>query len=215
MKKLFSMFTFLIVFLFSGSIVKAADNNLHTITLEKNNAGYNIILGSDKVAKVTKKTPSENELVMTLYGVSSSETVNALYKGTNNINSLIIENSAPNKLKVYIKAENIKDSTIMIEPIVGETTIVAESVPLDKVLWVVFVLSLFAVIFKVSKDILEDEDKIFIKKDIKDREIELYRKYKSQNFATANISSNSEFRMKKMIKKIDRRIDDRLTASIR
>ncbi len=215
MKKLFSMFTFLIVFLFSGSIVKAADNNLHTITLEKNNAGYNIILGSDKVAKVTKKTPSENELVMTLYGVSSSETVNALYKGTNNINSLIIENSAPNKLKVYIKAENIKDSTIMIEPIVGETTIVAESVPLDKVLWVVFVLSLFAVIFKVSKDISEDEDKIFIKKDIKDREIELYRKYKSQNFATANISSNSEFRMKKMIKKIDRRIDDRLTASIR
>ncbi len=215
MKKLFSIFTFLIVFLFSTSVVEAAENSLHTITLEKNNSGYNIILGSDKVAKVTKKTPSDDELVMTLYGVSSSETVNALYKGTNNINSLIIENSAPNKLKVYIKAENIKDSTIMIEPIVGETTIVAESVPLDKVLWVMFVLALFAVIFKVSKDISEDEDKIFIKKDIKDREIELYKKYKSQNFSTARISSNSDLRMKKMIKKIDRRIDDRLTASIR
>lgn len=215
MKKLFSIFTFLIVFLFSSSVVKAAGNSLHTITLEKNNSGYNIILGSDKVAKVTKKTPSDDELVMTLYGVTSSGTVNALYKGTNNINSLIIENSAPNKLKVYIKAENIKDSTIMIEPIVGETTIVAESVPLDKVLWVMFVLALFAVIFKVSKDISEDEDKIFIKKDIKDREIELYKKYKSKNFATASISSNSDLRMKKMIKKIDRRIDDRLTASIR
>ena len=215
MKKLFSIFTFLIVFLFSNSVVKAAENTLHTITLEKNNTGYNIILGSDKVTKVTKKTPSDDELVMTLYGVSSSETVNALYKGPNNINSLIIENSAPNKLKVYIKAENIKDSTIMIEPIVGETTIVAESVPLDKVLWVMFVLALFAVIFKVSKDITEDEDKIFIKKDIKDREIELYKKYKSRNFATASISPNHDFRMKKMIKKIDRRIDDRLTASIR
>ena len=215
MKKLFSIFTFLIVFLFSTNIVKASENNLHTITLEKSNAGYNIILGSDRVAKVSKKTPSDNELIMTIYGVSSSETVNALYKGTNNINSMIIENSAPNKLKVYIKAENIKDSTIIIEPIVGDTTIVAETVPLDKVLWVMFVLALFAVIFKVSKDISEDEDKIFIKKDIKDREIELYRKYKSQSFAVADMSSSSDLRMKKMIKKIDRRIDERLTSSAR
>lgn len=215
MKKIISIFTFLLVFLFSSNLANAVENNLHTITLEKNNAGYNIILGSDRVAKVSKKAPSDNELIMTLYGVSSSETVNALYKGTNNINSLIIENSAPNKLKVYIKAENIKASTIMIEPIIGETTIVAESFPLDKLLWVMFVLTLFAVIFKVSKAISEEEDKIFIKKDIKDREIELYRKYKNNSFTVSDLSSNSDFRMKKMIKKIDRRIDERLTSSIR
>ena len=93
---------------------QAAENSLHTITLEKNNSGYNIILGSDKVAKVVKKTPSENELIMELTGITSSETVNALYKGTNNIDRLVIENSAPNKLKVYITAENIKDSTVML-----------------------------------------------------------------------------------------------------
>ncbi len=194
---------------------QAAENSLHTITLEKNNSGYNIILGSDKVAKVVKKTPSENELIMELTGITSSETVNALYKGTNNIDRLVIENSAPNKLKVYITAENIKDSTVMIEPLNGETTIVGESIPLDKVLWITFVLALFAVIFKISKDISEEDDKILIKKDIKDREIQLYRKYRSEMAINPGIDSHTDIRMRKMLKKIDRKIDERLTSVIK
>ena len=194
---------------------QAAENSLHTITLEKNNSGYNIILGSDKVAKVVKKTPSENELIMELTGITSSETVNALYKGTNNIDRLVIENSAPNKLKVYITAENIKDSTVMIEPLNGETTIVGESIPLDKVLWITFVLALFAVIFKISKDISEEDDKILIKKDIKDREIQLYRKYRSEMAINPGIDSHTDIRMRKMLKKIDRKIDEILTSVIK
>ena len=66
MKRLFLIFTFLITFAISNITAQAAENSLHTITLEKNNSGYNIILGSDKVAKVIKKTPSENELIMEL-----------------------------------------------------------------------------------------------------------------------------------------------------
>ena len=193
----------------------ASENYLHTITLEKNNTGYNIILGSDKIAKVTKKNPSDNELVMDLKGVASSETVNALYKGTNSIDSLVIENSAPNHLKIYIKADNIKNSTVMIEPINGSATIVAESMPLDKILWVTFVLALFAVIFKISKDIAEDDDKVLIKKDIKDREIQLYKKYRSEMSINPSIDSSNSLRMRKMLKKIDRKIDERLTTVIK
>ena len=215
MKRLFLIFTFLITFAISNMTAQAAENSLHTITLEKNNSGYNIILGSDKVAKVVKKTPSENELIMELTGITSSETVNALYKGTNNIDRLVIENSAPNKLKVYITAENIKDSTVMIEPLNGETTIVGESIPLDKVLWITFVLALFAVIFKISKDISEEDDKILIKKDIKDREIQLYRKYRSEMAIKPGIDSHTDIRMRKMLKKIDRKIDERLTSVIK
>lgn len=191
---------------------QAAENSLHTITLEKNNSGYNIILGSDKVAKVVKKTPSENELIMELTGITSSETVNALYKGTNNIDRLVIENTAPNKLRIYVTAENIKDSTVMIEPLNGETTIVGETVPLDKILWVTFVLALFAVIFKISKDISEEDEKILIKKDIKDREIQLYRKYRNKMSINPVIDSHTDLRMRKILKKIDRKIDERLTS---
>ena len=214
MKKLFSIFTFLIAFAFSSTTVRAAENHLHTITLEKNNSGYNVILGTDKITKVTKKADADNELVLDISGVTSSETVNALYKGTNNIDGLVIENTGSNKIKIYITADNIKNSTIMIEPINGETTIVGESVPVDKVLWIVFVLALFSVIFKISKDITEEDQKILIKKDIKDREIQLYRKYRNE-LNSDPITSNSDFRMKKMLKKIDRKIDERLTSSIK
>ncbi len=215
MKKIFLIFTFLIAFAFTTLAVKAAENHLHTITLEKNNSGYNVILGTDKITKVTKKANADNELVIELNGVSSSETVNALYKGTNNIDGLVVENSGANKIKIYITADNIKNSTIMIEPLNGETTIVGETVPVDKILWVVFVLALFSVIFKISKDIAEEDEKILIKKNIKDREIQLYKKYRSE-FASNEVSDhNSDLRMKKMLKKIDRKIDERLTSSIK
>ncbi len=214
LKKLFLIFTFLITYIFTTLTVHAAGNYLHTITLEKNNDGYNIILGTDEVAKVVKKSPSENELVMEISGITSAETVNAIYKGSNNIDGLVIENTAPNKLKIYITAADIKSSTIMIEPINGVTTIVGESFPVDKVLWGIFVLALFAVIFKISKDITDEDDKPLTKKDIKDREIEMYRKYR-QDFVTSPINIENDYRMKKIMKKIDRKIDERLTSSIR
>lgn len=212
MKKLFLIFTFLITFVFTMVGAKAATNGLHTITLEKNDSGYNIVLGSDKFAKVTKKTPSNNELVLELTGVTSTDTVNAIYKGTNSIEGLIIENSAPNKIKIYITAENIKNSTVMIESIDGGTAIVGESLPIDKVLSVVFVMALFAVIFKISKDITEEDEKILIKKDIKDREIQMYRKYRHELSINPAIDNRQDLRMRKMMKKIDRKIDDRLTT---
>ena len=116
MKKLFLIFGFLITFALTSVAAFANSNYLHTITLERNNTGYNIILGSDKMAKVIKKSPSEREMVLELSGITSSDTVNALYKGTNNIDSLVVENIAPNKLNIYITADNINDSTIIMEP---------------------------------------------------------------------------------------------------
>ena len=215
MKRIFLIFGFLITFALTSLAVFASENYLHTITLEKNNTGYNVILGSDKLVKVSKKAPTNNELVLELNGITSSETVNALYKGTNSIDSLVVENSAPNKIKVYIKAENIKDSTIMVEPINGESTIVGETLPIDKALWIMFVLGLFAIIFKVSKNISEEDSKILIKKDIKDREIELYKKYRSELLTNTSINSHKDLRMRKMVKKIDRKIDERLMTSIK
>ena len=208
MKRLILIFTFLITFVCTNLAANAANNHLHTITLEKNNTGYNIILGTDKLAKVTKKTPTDNEIELELKGITSSDTVNALYKGTNNIDGLVIENNGNNKLKIHIDAENIKNSTIMMEPIDGAPTIVGETVPVEKILWTIFVLSLFAVILKISKDISEEDEKVLIKKDIKDREIELYKKYRSE-VLTNSLLDNRDLKMRNIVKKIDRKIDER------
>lgn len=214
LKKLFFIFTFLIVFMSADMAAHAAGNYLHTITLEKNDTAYNIILGTDRVAQVTKKSPSDNRLILELKAVSSDETVNAVYKGSNNIDGLVIENAGTNKLRIHITADNIKNSTIMIEPINGVTTIVGENLPIDKIIWVIFVMALFCVIFKFSKDIAEEDDKLHIKKDIKDREIEMYKKYRNEFNLSPEIIGK-DVRMKKIMKKIDRKIDERLTSSIR
>ena len=53
-----------------------------------------------------------------------------------------------------------------------------------------------------------------IKEDIKDREIQMYRKYRKNLEQNMSISSN-DMKMKSMLKKIDRKIDERLSASYR
>ena len=111
-------------------------------------------------------------------------------------------------------AENIKNSTVIINPINGQSAIVGESLPVDKVLWIGFVMALLAVIVKVSKKLTEEDDRILIKKDIKDREIELYRRYRNEMVTNPSINNRQDMRMKRMLKKIDRKIDERLTSSI-
>lgn len=215
MKRLFLIFTFLISFVCTFQPVNAADNFLHSITLEKNDSGFNVILGADSITKVVKKSPSENELIIEMKDIKSSDSVNAIYKGISTIDGLVVENSAYDKLKIYITADGIKYSTVIIEAANGTPAIVGEQLPLDKALWVLFVLTLFAVVFKVAKDLSEEDDKILIKKDIKDREIKLYRKYRSQMAINTSIDSTHSVRMRKMLKKIDRKIDERLTSVIK
>ena len=100
MKKIFITFSFIFVFIFTCLSVSAKTNMLHTITLEKNGNGYNILLKTDSNAKVTKKTLADNEIVIDLAGIKSSDTVNALYKGTDNIDNLIVESTGKNNLKI-------------------------------------------------------------------------------------------------------------------
>ena len=172
-------------------------------------------MSTDNVSKVSKKISSPNELIIDMNGISSTDTVNAIYKGTDSIESLIVEHISQNKLRIHIVAENIAMSTIMLQTADGITSIAAETFPWNKALWVVFVLTLFGVIFSVSKKISEQDDKILIKKDIKDREIDMYRQFRKQMDYNESLKLNKSLRMKTMMKKIDRKIDERLSASIR
>ena len=215
MKKVLLIFTFLITFIFTTVSALADGNYLHTITLERNDNGYNVILGSDKVTKVTKKSPKSNELVLEMSGIESSESVNALYKGTSNIDWLVIENTAPNKLKISITASDIGNSTVIIDPINGSPSIVGEKLPMDKILWCVFVLALVGVIVKLSKSITEEEEGLNIRNDIKTREIQMYKKYRKDISISPTYAHNGDARLKTMVKKIDRKIDERLLSNIK
>lgn len=214
MKRMFLIFGLLIAIILTGLRVNAKANHLHSIVLEKNNSGYNIILQSDEVAKVVRRFVSNDEIVLDLSGITSSDTVNALYKGTNDVDNLIIENTSSNKMKIYITAPNISSSSVLVEPQFGSGVSAGEGFPMKKVAWATLALIIIGIICRNSKRKLVENNDTLIKRDIKDREIELYRRYR-KNFEEESLNSNKITQMRTMLKKIDRKIDERLMSSVK
>lgn len=214
MKKTFLILGFLITFLVSGLSVNAKTNQLHTITLEKNGGNYNIILDTDVITKVTKKIVSNNEIVLDLAGVASSDTINALYKGTESIDNLVIENSGLNKLKIYISAPNIKSASVIMHPENGMISMVGEPWPVNKIVWSLFVLTILCFIVRNSIIRTKEESSLLIKRDIKEREIEMYRKYRKSLDDGVSLASK-DAKMNNILRKIDRKIDERLSMPIK
>ena len=214
MKKTFLILGFIFTLIIGGLRVSAKTNQLHTITLEKNNGNYNIVLNTDSVTKVAKKVLSGNEVLIELSGVTPPETVNALYKGTESIDNLVIENAGFNKLKIYVSAQNIKDASVIMEPNTGAKTVVEDTFPLDKTIWSVFVLVVLGAIVKHSIERTNEDNSLLIKHDIKDREIALYKQYR-QSIDEGISLSPKDAKMQNMLKKIDRKIDESLSMSLK
>lgn len=165
---------------FIGLAVQAADNYLHTIVLEGTDDGYNIVLKSDELPQVKKTVKNNDNLVLDVKGITTSDSVNALYKSTSDVNSLVVENTANDEVRVYIHAKDIANATILAQTSAGEPVILSERFPLEKVLWSLAVLGILAAVVKSAKAITDYENSLVIKKDIKDREIELYRNFQRE-----------------------------------
>lgn len=184
MKRIFLTLTIL----FFGLAVQASDNFLHTVVLEGTDDGYNIILKSDELPQVKKSIKGNDNIVLDVKGITTSAAVNAIYKSTNDVNSLIVENVANDELKIYVQAKDISKATIMAQTKSGEPVILSERFPLEKVLWSFAVLVILAMLAKSAKSITDYENSLVIKKDIKDREIELYRNFQKELASMPNIN---------------------------
>lgn len=184
MKRIFLTLTIL----FFGLAVQASENFLHTVVLEGTDDGYNIILKSDELPQVKKSIKGNDNIVLDVKGITTSAAVNAIYKSTNDVNSLIVENVANDELKIYVQAKDISKATIMAQTKSGEPVILSERFPLEKVLWSFAVLVILAMLAKSAKSITDYENSLVIKKDIKDREIELYRNFQKELASMPNIN---------------------------
>lgn len=163
-----------------GLTVQASENFLHTIVLEGTDDGYNVVLKTDSLPNVKKTFKGSNNLVLDVKGITTSSSVNAIYKGSADVNSLIVENTANDEVKIYIQAKDISKAAILAQTSDGNAVILSERFPLEKLLWTLAVLGMLAAVVKSAKAITDYENSIVIKKDIKDREIELYRNFQRE-----------------------------------
>lgn len=166
--------------LFMGLVASASENYLRTVVVEGTDDGYNIILKTDALPEVKKTVKGSDNITLDVKGITTSSSVNAIYKSTANVNGLIVENIADDELKVYIQAKDIAKATIMAQTSSGEPVILSERFPVEKVLWSIAVLAILAAVVRSAKAITDYENSIVIKKDIKDREIELYRNFQKE-----------------------------------
>lgn len=164
--------------LLAGISVQAS--YLHTVVLEGTDDGYNVILKSDAIPVVKKTVKGNNNIILNISGIGVSDGVNAVYKGTSDVNSLVIENLSDNEMNVYIQAKDIAKSTIMAQTEDGNPVILNERFPLEKVLWSLAVLVILGMVVKSAIAITDYENSLVIKKDIKEREIELYRSFQRE-----------------------------------
>lgn len=178
-----------------GLAASASENYLRTVVVEGTDDGYNIILKTDDLPEVKKTVKGSDNITLDVKGITTSSSVNAIYKSTASVNGLIVENVADDELKIYIQAKDIAKATIMAQTSSGEPVILSERFPVEKVLWSIAVLAILAMVVKSAKAITDYENSIVIKKDIKDREIELYRNFQKElaNMPKINCKINNAY----------------------
>lgn len=164
--------------MFLGMCVNA--NELHTIIVEGTYDGYNVILKSDEVPNVHKKIKNADNIVLDIKGVTPSASVNAIYRSSAEINGLVVENISNNELKIYINAKGIAGATIFADTPNAPSVLLSDRFPIEKVLWTILVMLILTGLYKSAKALTEYESSIVIKRDIKDREIELYKNFQRE-----------------------------------
>jgi len=104
----------LIILLFSGLSVFAAENYLNSVIIENADGKDNVILRTDSVSKIKRDIDGTDKITITIKNIKQSGTINTLYKNKSNVDSLIVQSDG-NAIKLFIKAPNISKANIIFE----------------------------------------------------------------------------------------------------
>lgn len=187
MKKLILLFTTLLV---TSACAFAGDNFLNTVILEGTDNGYNIILRTDEIASVKKTVDSDNKLTLDVKGVTSAESISTLYKNTSQANTVIVENSGNNAVKIHIQAKDIAKSNIIFDTPASAPVVVSDTVSHNTIIWSILAFFGLCILFARTLSTKEDSESIIreaINKDMRDREIEMYKNYRKEMLTIPSI----------------------------
>lgn len=98
---------FVISFCLAGNNVFASDNVLQAIQVDGFKDSYNIILKSDDVADLKKTVQAPNKMVLNLKGIRASKTINTIYNNTSSVDSVVVEPTGEDSVKISIQGENV------------------------------------------------------------------------------------------------------------
>lgn len=103
---------FVISFCFTGNSAFSSDNVLQAIQVDGTKDSYNIILKSDDVAELKKTIQAPNKMVLNLKGIRASKTINTIYNNTSNVDSVVVEPTGEDSVKISIQADNVSNAGV-------------------------------------------------------------------------------------------------------
>lgn len=103
---------FIIGFCLGGNNAFASDNVLQAVQIDGVNDSYNIILKSDDVAEIRKTVQAPNKIVLLLKGIRASKTINTIYNNTASVDSVVVEPTGDDSVKILIQATNVGTAKI-------------------------------------------------------------------------------------------------------
>lgn len=104
----------LLMFVISGlsNKVFASDNVLQAIQVNGVKDSYNIILKSDDIAELKKTIQAPNKMVLNLKGIRASKTINTIYNNTSSVDSVVVEPTGEDSVKILIQADNVGNAGV-------------------------------------------------------------------------------------------------------
>ena len=101
-----------ISFCFTGNNAFSSDNVLQAIQVDGVKDSYNIILKSDDVAELKKTIQAPNKMVLNLKGIRASKTINTIYNNTSKVDSVVVEPTGEDSIKISIQANNVSNAGV-------------------------------------------------------------------------------------------------------
>lgn len=161
----------------------ASDNFLNTVILEGTGSGYNIILRSDAIAMVKRSVESADKITLNIKGLSASDELTTLYRNTSSANGIIVENLGNNEVKIQLQGKNISNADIIFDSPASAPIVVSDGISHKALGWSIFAIMALCFLFAKSRNIkVDSSDRInaAVRKNIRDREIAMYKNYRRE-----------------------------------
>ena len=167
-----------------------AQNFLNSVVFDKTDGQNNILLRSDKFAKVKKSVQNPNEITLTIKNLTNAPNMTTIYKNSAKEGRVIVETGEKGELKLHISSPNASGANIIFNTPDSAPIYVGERFGKQKVNWTfAMLITVGLILFSTNRN----TRRIALRRELRDREIEFYKaKLPSMNYQpTYRYSMNS------------------------
>lgn len=93
----------------------ASDNVLQAIQVDGVKDSYKIVLRSDDSAEMQKTIQAPNKMILHLKGIRASKSINTIYNNTASVDSVVVEPTGIDSVKVLIQADNVGNADVQFD----------------------------------------------------------------------------------------------------